>query len=451
MPGASVPTGGSNRAIGLRWLPRSRRRSAAASSLASRTGARSISPPRAAIRTRSWSITPGAICFFSNEQPETTTMPVAVIVGAGIGGLAAAISLRRAGWQVRVVEQAASPRELGFALALAPNALDALDELGLKQQILGRGVEVKAFEVRRPDGRVVKRVDLHGDAVQSVVTLRPALHGTLLDAVGADALSLGRRVMAIEMTPDSAAAVCDDGTRLEGDVLIGADGVASVVRRALHPAEPPPRPSGYHALRGVSYDVGDRLGTADAAVYLGDGVEIGFARASASAVYWYVSLVDEFAGVNPAAVLARCLAGLDDAAASIANAARPEAVRLDRLFSRAPLAEWGQQRVTLLGDAAHPLLPHTAQGAALALEDAVALGLVLRSGEVDGGLRRYERVRAARTRHVIRAGPRIAAMTTTRAGARIRVRDALVWLAPPRVLSVILTLHARDPHRALRR
>src|SRR3954471_15250772 len=451
MPGASAPAGAADRGIALRWRPRSPRRSAAGSSLASRTGARSISPPRAAIPTRSSSITPGAICFFSNEQPETTTMPVAVIVGAGIGGLAAAISLRRAGWQVRVVEQAASPRELGFALALAPNALDALDELGLKQQVLGRGIEVKAFEVRRPDGRVVKRVDLHGDAVQSVVTLRPALHGTLLDAVGPDALSLGRRVVAVEMKPESAAAVCDDGTRFEGDVLIGADGVASVVRRALHPAEPPPRPSGYHALRGVSYDVGDRLGTADAAVYLGDGVEIGFARASASAVYWYVSLVDEFAGSDPAAVLARCLAGLDDRAGSIANAAKPEAVRLDRLFSRAPLSEWGQQRVTLLGDPAHPLLPHTAQGAALALEDAVALGLVLRSSEVDGGLRRYERVRAARTRHVIRAGPRIAAMTTTRARARIGVRNALVWLAPPRVLSVILTLHARDPHRALRR
>src|SRR3954467_1020020 len=451
MPDVWARTGASSRAIGLRWPPRSPRRSAGGSSLASRTGARSISPPRAAIPTRWSSIMPGAICFFSNEQPETTTMPVAVIVGAGIGGLAAAISLRRAGWQVRVVEQAASPRELGFALALAPNALDALDELGLKHQVLGRGVEVKAFEVRRPDGRVVKRVDLHGDAVQSVVTLRPALHGTLLDAVGADALSLGRRVVTIEMKPDSAAAVCDDGTRLEGDVLIGADGVASAVRRALHPAEPPPRPSGYHALRGVSYDVGDRLGTADAAVYLGDGVEIGFARASTSAVYWYISLVDALAGDDTAAVLERCLRGLDARARSIALAARAEDIRADRLFCRDPLAEWGQQRVTLLGDAAHPLLPHTAQGAALALEDAVALGLVLRSGEVDGGLRRYECVRAARTRHVIRAGPRIAAMTTTRARARIRVRDALVWLAPPRVLSVILTLHARDPHRALRR
>src|SRR4029078_13475863 len=147
------------------------------------------------------------------------------------------VALRRAGSQGGVVEQAASPRELGFALALAPNALDALQELGLKQEVVRRGVEVKSFQVRRPDGRVAKRVDLQGDAVQSVVTLRPALHGALLEAVGPEALTLGRGVVAVETRTESAAAVCDDGSRIEGDVLIGADGVASAVRRALHPAE----------------------------------------------------------------------------------------------------------------------------------------------------------------------------------------------------------------------
>src|SRR3954469_15227233 len=108
-------------------------------------------------------------------------MSPAVVVGAGIGGLAAAVALQRAGWTVLVVERAATPRELGFALALAPNALQALRELGLLDRVVAAGIEVKAFEVRRPDGRVLKRVDLHGHAVQSVVTLRPALHGLLLD------------------------------------------------------------------------------------------------------------------------------------------------------------------------------------------------------------------------------------------------------------------------------
>jgi 2-polyprenyl-6-methoxyphenol hydroxylase-like FAD-dependent oxidoreductase len=366
-------------------------------------------------------------------------MRSAAIVGAGIGGLAAAISLRRAGWNVRVFERAESPRELGFALALAPNALAALAELGLKDAVLSRGVEVKSFEIRRPDGRVLKRVDLHGDAVQSIVLLRPALHGLLLEAVGSDALVLGHRVTDL---PAIAAGV---------DVVVGADGVGSAVRQTLHPDIRAPRPSGYHAVRGVSYDVGGRLGDADCAIYLGDGVEIGLARASGSAVYWYISHVDQLANADPAVTIARCSAGLDENAVAVFNAAMSGDIRGDRLFYMDPLERWGSGRVTLLGDAAHPVLPHTAQGAALALEDAVALGLALRGGDVENGLRRYERVRSARTRKVVRTGPRIAAMTTTRSGVRMALRDTLLRVMPARAMSLALTLHARDPHRALRR
>src|SRR5206468_50459 len=111
-------------------------------------------------------------------------------------------------------------------------------------------------------------------------------------------------------------------------------------------------------------------------------------RASEAAVYWYVSLVDALEG-GVAATLERCLRGLDERAAAIARAAGVDGIRLDQLFVRAPLAPWGRGRVTLLGDAAHPVLPHTAQGAAMALEDAVALGLALRSTkEVERCLRR---------------------------------------------------------------
>ena len=381
-------------------------------------------------------------------------MRTAVIVGAGIGGLAAAIALRRAGWNVQVVEQAATPRELGFALALAPNALNAIRELGLEEDVLRQGIAITTFELRRPDGRVLKRIDFRGGAIQSVVTLRPVLHGTLLERVGRDALLFGRRVTAV-VAPAAAdekpAVVLADGTRLTADVVVGADGVGSVVRQALHPQEAKPRPSGYHALRGVSVDVGDRLGTADAAVYFGDGVEVGFSRASASAVYRYISLVDELSGPDTAGVLERCLRGLDDAAVSIARAARPEDMRLDRLFFRDPIARWGTGSVTLLGDAAHPVLPHTAQGAALALEDAVALELALRDAAVERALRRYERIRSARTRSVVQAGPRIAATTTTRNRSRALARNGFVRLIPARVLSLMLSLHARDPHGELRR
>jgi 2-polyprenyl-6-methoxyphenol hydroxylase-like FAD-dependent oxidoreductase len=375
----------------------------------------------------------------------TTGTRSAVIVGAGIGGLAAAIALRRAGWDVRVAEQASSARELGFALALAPNALAALAELGLRDLVVSRGVAVRSFEVRRRDGRPVKRVVLHGAAMHSIVLLRAALHGTLLDAIGTDAIVLGRAITGI--TRDAVAP-------LSADVLIGADGAGSTIRRALHPDEPPPRPSGYHALRGVSEVGADALGDTSLAVYLGDGVEIGLAKASPTAIYWYVSAVNEFAAVEHGrvdAMLERCLQGLDPRATAIIRAAPSGSVRHDPLFVRRPLQRWGAGSVTLLGDAAHPVLPHTAQGAALALEDAVALGLALRrDADAVAGLRRYEDVRAARTRRTIAAGPRIASLTTTRSRSRIFVRDAALRLMPAPLVSWALNAHARDPHRALR-
>jgi 2-polyprenyl-6-methoxyphenol hydroxylase-like FAD-dependent oxidoreductase len=379
----------------------------------------------------------------------------ALIVGAGIGGLAAAIMLRRAGWDVRVLERAESPRELGFALALAPNALKALREIGLADAVAREGAEVHTFEVYRADGSVLKRVTFRrgGTDMRSVVTLRPALHGALLAAVPADALLLGHEVSDVAAAGDDASVTLTDGRTLTADVVIAADGVGSAIRRRLHPAEPPPRPSGYHALRGVTHDAAHQMERVSVAVLLGDGIEAGFARASATAVYWYMSLVDELAkpADTAADVLARCTRGLDPRFAAIAHAARPEDMRMEPLFVRSPIEGWGRGRVTLLGDAAHPVLPHTAQGAALALEDAVALGLVLaRPGDPAAALRSYEKVRSRRTRHVVLAGPRIAALTTTRSRVKIAIRNAAILMLPGIVLSGTLRLHARDPHRELR-
>jgi 2-polyprenyl-6-methoxyphenol hydroxylase-like FAD-dependent oxidoreductase len=378
----------------------------------------------------------------------------AVIVGAGIGGLAAGIALGRAGWNVRIVERATSPRELGFALALAPNAMAALRELGVADAVERKGAEVDVFDVRRGDGALLKRIDFRGGTARSVVTLRPALHGTLLDAVGPEALLLGREVEGFANAPAGATINLAGGTSLDADIVIGADGVGSAIRRRLHPGEPPPRPSGYHALRGVTHDVPHRPGDVSTTIYLGDGIEAGVARASATSFYWYMSLADEFVPsttASAAQILEKCTRGMDERFVSIARAARLDNLRLERLWIRDPISEWGNGPVTLLGDAAHPVLPHTAQGAALALEDAVALGLALApGGDPIAALRRYEAVRSRRTRRVIRAGPRIAAMTTTRSRTRILARNAAIRLLPGGVLSVTLRLHARDPHRLLR-
>ena len=165
----------------------------------------------------------------------------ALIVGAGIGGLAAATALRRAGWDVRVVERASSPRELGFALLLAPNAMHALRELGLADAVRHGGVVTTSGEMRRPDGTVLRRFDTSSVRAlldeDTVCILRPVLHGALLDAVGLPSIDLGAEAASVTAINDSVQLIAADGRAVTGDILIGADGVASVVRRRLHPDE----------------------------------------------------------------------------------------------------------------------------------------------------------------------------------------------------------------------
>jgi 2-polyprenyl-6-methoxyphenol hydroxylase-like FAD-dependent oxidoreductase len=333
--------------------------------------------------------------------------------------------------------------------------LKALRELGLADAVTQAGAPVHTFDFRRGDGAVLKRIHFRSSAPdsRSVVTLRPALHGALLSAVPASALLLQHDVERLAVHDDRATVTLADGRALDAAVVIGADGVGSATRRQLHPADPPPVRSGYQALRGVTRGAADALAPVDAAIYLADGIEAGFARANATDVYWYLSLVDELVpeGAPPAAVLERCARGLDPRVTRIALAADPDDLRLEPLYRRDPLEQWGRGRATLLGDAAHPVLPHTAQGAALAIEDAVALGLALaRATDVTAALRRYESVRSQRTRAVVLAGPRIAATTTTRSRTRIFLRDAAIRLMPGALVSGTLRLHARDPHARLR-
>jgi 2-polyprenyl-6-methoxyphenol hydroxylase-like FAD-dependent oxidoreductase len=377
----------------------------------------------------------------------------ALIVGAGIGGLAAGLALRRAGWEIRIHERAASPRELGFGLVLAPNALSALRELGVAHAVEGVGVATTDVEIRRINGRVIRRFNAQVGG-PTVVALRPALHGALLHAVGGDALRLGSEAVSFSSDPVSVTLRLRDGKTDQAHVLVGADGVNSVMRNQLHPNAPMLRPSGFCGVRGVAYGVSSYLGNLAAVGYLDDGLEAATVRASGDAVYWYFSLLsDELPRDTraPTAIVERRFADFEPSLQAILSATQPADMRFDELFQSDPLQTWGVGRVTLLGDAAHPLLPHTGQGAAQALEDAVALGLALSgTGGVEQALRKYEEIRARRTRTFVKLGPRIARVTTTRNALIKTIRTAAIRLLPEPLLALSSLIRQRDPHRALR-
>ena len=382
----------------------------------------------------------------------------ALIVGAGIGGLAAGLALKRAGWDVRIFERAVNPRELGFALLLAPNAIAALEELGVAGPVVAGGATPTSAEVRRPDGRVLRRIDI-SDSRRAiggvpVVALRTVVHGALLDAVGRDALTLGAEVTGVSAAGSHPSITLAGGETVKGDLVVGADGVHSAVRRALHPSEAPPRPFGLRALRGVVSGTSHNLGSLGGILYLGRGLESAIVKAGPDVVYFYVSLrSDLVANVDgdPVRMLGRAREILDEGFGAVAAPARPEDLRVDDLFDRDPLPYWGTHQVTLLGDAAHPLLPHTGQGAAQALEDAVALGRVLaHERHIPDALRHYERVRAKRTTTLLYQGRRYAGAMRTTNPLFCAVRDTAVRLVPKWMVVASFVMGQKvDPYEGL--
>jgi 2-polyprenyl-6-methoxyphenol hydroxylase-like FAD-dependent oxidoreductase len=381
----------------------------------------------------------------------------ALIVGAGIGGLAAALALTRAGWRVRVFERSAAPRELGFGLMLAPNAMAALDELGVGPLVRTRGYTPRSVEIRTADGRLLRafRTPPGGPSEHlfPVIALRPAVFGTLFDALPSEVVIPAGEAIGFEETSDGLVLRLADGRVVSGDVLVGADGIGSTVRKALHPGDPPPVPSAYCGLRGVVFDAQRFMVGLDALAMFGPGLEAAAVRASDDAIYWYASmLADEVsADASPLQIRQQRLAGVDPAFHAIVTATAEGDLRFDRFVERPPFRDWGRGRVTLLGDAAHPVLPHTGQGAAQALEDAVALGLSLSAERnVTQALRRYERIRARRTHAIVKSGSRIAGMTTTRSALVSRTRNTLLRVIPASAFALPLRAQARDPHRTLR-
>jgi 2-polyprenyl-6-methoxyphenol hydroxylase-like FAD-dependent oxidoreductase len=363
----------------------------------------------------------------------------ALIVGAGIGGLSAGIALRQAGWEVRIFERAASPRELGFGLLVAPNAIAALRELGVAKVVLARGFAPTRGEVRRMDGTVLKRAEFPPPEAlggQTMVALRPALHGALLEAVGIDAVALSSEATGFTIAGEHVTLQMADGDVAEGNLLVGADGADSAIRRMLHPSEPLPRSSGIVAVRGAVHGAVHHLGDLSGVYYLGPGVESFLVRASDTGIYWALSLARELVppGMrDPAAILAHMSPRMDATFRAVTSGT--EDLRCDELVDRDPIPSWGKGVVTLLGDAAHPVLPHTGQGAAQAMVDAVTLGKTLGAdADIERALRSYERERQGKTATLLRQGRRTARVMRITNPVACYVRELAVRLIPVKPL-----------------
>lgn len=371
----------------------------------------------------------------------STSQPLRVaIIGGGIGGLTAAHVLLREGHAVTCLEQAAELRELGAGIQLGPNAARVLHHLGLAAALDAVAVRPASLEIRRwRDGRVLKQLPCNPDVALAYGAPYYTLHRADLQALLHAALPpstvrLGARCVGVVERDRGVAIELAGGERHAFDAVIGADGIRSAIRGLLGP-EPPPRFSGKVAYRVLvpASRVPRFVDPPAIRMWLGPGRHLVSYPISRGR---HLSLASSFPALDadveswtregtPAHALAATAGWHEDIHALFALGVQPLALPL---YDRPP-GQPGAGRVTLLGDAAHPMLPFFAQGAAQAIEDAWMLGRCLRgatAGSVAEQLRRYERARGPRTAHVQARSARNGKLFQLPDGARQWVRDALL-------------------------
>jgi 2-polyprenyl-6-methoxyphenol hydroxylase-like FAD-dependent oxidoreductase len=321
-------------------------------------------------------------------------------------------------------------------LVLQPNAVQALARLGLREEVIARGAPVAAAEVRTSRGSLLFAVPYAQLGWETVGILRGELQDALLAAVPTGAVQFGCECVGVEQDGSGVVALFDDGGRERGDVLVGADGIRSTMRRATVDASPP-RYAGQRAWRAAARgDFG-----VDRFVELwgvGGGFGFGFGPAGDGVVYWYCfERVAEGAPSppDPLAEFRRRYSGWPPPIAALVDATDPADVYEAFTYDRPPARRWGHGRVTLLGDAAHAMKPNLGQGAAQALEDAAVLGIVLADvSDPVAALREYERRRIKRANGVVRASRQAAAVAELTNLHAARARDCLLRTLPDRLL-----------------
>jgi 2-polyprenyl-6-methoxyphenol hydroxylase-like FAD-dependent oxidoreductase len=363
-----------------------------------------------------------------------------VIVGAGIGGLCAARAVALAGHEPVVLERSPSGAAIGAGLLLWPNAVDALDALGHGAAVRAVAAHAQRTTLRDAAGRALSEVDVEAFARRAgapmLIAERPALQEVLADGI---TVRYGATVSAA----DKGGVTLDGGERVDGDVVIGADGIGSVVRDYVCPGARP-LDSGHTVIRGIAeHDIGQ----GEAFESWGRGELVGGAALPAGRSYWFYeapsALID---GQDPLAAV-----GAERWPAPIPAqlaATPPESVLVNRILRLASLPSWTRGTVALLGDAAHAMEPNLGQGAAQTIEDAEALLLALRpGGELSAALAAYAAARRRRARMFQTESSRFARLAlSTHTGPRDLMMRLIPQAVRRRAMQRLLRRHA--PHRS---
>lgn len=365
----------------------------------------------------------------------------AIIIGGGIGGLCTAIGLRQIGVEALVYEQAERLSPVGAGLTIWANAIKALRKLGVADAVIEAGSKIERGEARTASGRVLSQSEpgelerLYG--APTIAIHRADLHEILLKALPSESVHLGAKCTGFEQDEDSATVHFASGITDRAELIVGTDGIHSVVRGQLFP-EAKLRYSGYAAWRGV-VATKDQAALGVTRESYGRGSRFGFIRIDKEHVYWFAT-ANTPAGQTQAAAerksfLQQRFKGWHHPIELLIDSTPADNILQNDIYDLKPLKQWSKGRVVLLGDAAHPTTPNMGQGACMAIESSVVLARCLsQERDLAASLRRYEAERMPRTAWITEQSRRIGRIGQLENPLVCTVRDFVMKITPARVI-----------------
>jgi 2-polyprenyl-6-methoxyphenol hydroxylase-like FAD-dependent oxidoreductase len=354
-----------------------------------------------------------------------------IVAGGGIGGLAAALALHRAGIGVTVYEQAPAFSEIGAGVSLWPNATRVLHSLGVLESLIARGEPVTRFNLLRPGGQPIASISMAGFPTPALCIHRAELHRILREQLPEACLVPGQRVESFAQDKAGVSVKFLSGLEARADGLIAADGINSAVRAQLHGSSDA-RFRGYTIWRGIA-PVTRAAPKGHISETWGAGCRFGIMPMGMGRVCWYATRNSEPARPDAPggrrAEVGALFKRWHDPIPSLIEATDPSDIIKHDARDRRPIRKWGEGRVTLLGDAAHPITPNVGQGACLAIEDGACVAKAL-MGEADVGpaFRAYEATRAPRTARIARQARWIGEIGQWESPLVVRARDLVTRL-----------------------
>jgi 2-polyprenyl-6-methoxyphenol hydroxylase-like FAD-dependent oxidoreductase len=369
-----------------------------------------------------------------------------IIVGGGIGGAATALALHRTGFDITVYERTQELREVGAGIALWANATHVLKNLGLLEDAISLGNLITNYQFNSQNGEELVNIPVNGFELPVIGIHRADLHSLLWKNVPREKFVLGQTFEQFEQVGDKVRAHFTSSLTDEGDALIGADGLRSRVRAALFEKSPPIYRN-FTTFRGLTDYIPNGYRPGYIREYLGAGKGFGFMMLGKSRMYWYAAVKAPQKEPDTMMISKKELEMIfqnwfPSISELIAATGETNILKTD-LYDRVPVQPWSQQNITLLGDAAHPMLPTLGQGACMALEDALVISKCLQEQPNPTlAFQQYELQRFARTKYIVEQSLQSGKMGELENRFAVGLRSTLMKLMRTVISNSFKSIHA---------